>query len=167
MNYKYGTLFLAFMLATAAPAFADSVPGHSKDTNKYVTFSEDFLGQQDSQGNTAKCNFLSGSPNETGSQKGSFSAASFSGFTRGESAAHTLKLVDFGSSNGSSADKDNDKDKGKHNGKDKDGDESGAGGGTPSPLIAIPEPGSQSLLLFGLAGLGMFVYRRKSLTNAI
>ena len=167
MNYKHGTLFLAFVLAAAAPAFADSVPGHSKDTNKYVTFSEDFLGQQDSQGNSAKCNFLSGSPNEAGSQKGSFSAAPFSGFSRGESATYTLKLVDFGSSHGSSADKDNGKGKGKHDGKDKDGDGSGAGGGTPSPLIAIPEPGSQSLLLFGLAGLGMFVYRRKSLTNAI
>ena len=155
MNYKHGTLCLAFMLATSAPAFANSVSGHSKDANKYVTFSEDFLGQQDSRGNAAKCNFLSGSPNEAGSQKGSFSAASFSGLTSGESATHTLKLIDFGSSLGSSTDKDNAKDEGKRNGKDKDGGGSGAGGSTPSPLIAIPEPGSQSLLLFGLASFGL------------
>jgi hypothetical protein len=168
VNYKLGTMFLALTIGTAAPAVADSVPGHSKDANKYVTFSEDFLGQQDSPRNTAKCNFLSGSPKETGSRQGALSAASFSGFTTGGSGTASLKLADFGPSDGSPGnDSSGNKDKGKPSGKDNDGPGSGVGGGTPSPLISVPEPGSQSLLLLGLAGLGMVFHRRKTLTNAI
>jgi hypothetical protein len=34
-------------------------------------------------------------------------------------------------------------------------------------LVAIPEPGSRTLLLFGLTGLGMVFYRRNWLRNAI
>ena len=42
----------------------------------------------------------------------------------------------------------------------------GGNDGAPS-AVAVPEPRSLTLLLFGLAGLGLFVYRRNPLKNAI
>ncbi len=41
------------------------------------------------------------------------------------------------------------------------------GGDGPVSLVAVPEPSSQLLLLVGLAGLGVFIYRRNSVQQAI
>jgi hypothetical protein len=67
---------------------------------------------------------------------------------------HT-KLVDVGGDQGASSDKDK-----------VGGNQSGGDGDSPS-ATSVSEPGSQALLLFGLAGLGMLVYRRKMFTNAV
>jgi len=40
-------------------------------------------------------------------------------------------------------------------------------GGSPASSVTVPEPSAQLLLLFGLAGLGMLVYRRNSVQQAI
>jgi len=174
LKNQQATLLLAAILAVPVFAFADNIPGHSKSGHDYVTFSEDFTGQHDSQGNSARCNFLSGLTKEN-------AGASFSGITKGEkdsergislsagitSDEHSVKLVDFDGNKGSSFGRDKDKGRGKDHGDDGDGNGTGSGGGVPSPSIFVPEPGSQTLLLFGLAGLGTLFYRRKILTNAI
>jgi hypothetical protein len=181
MKNRQGTFLLIVILAVPAFAFADNVPGHSKGANKYVTFSEGFSSQQDIQGNSAQCNFLLGSSSGTGSSASSIAGASSSGIAKGETGAnlgaflstgmgpntHPVKLVDFGSTQGASSDKDKGKGPAKHHAGDSDGNGPGVGSGTPSSVIAVAEPASQSLLLFGLAGLGMLFHRRKSLTNAI
>jgi MYXO-CTERM domain-containing protein len=175
-------LFLAVILAAPAFALADSIPGHSKSGNNYVTFSEGFTEQQDLQGSSARCNFLLGSIKEIGSNTNSIPHAAFSEFAKGdkgsnfgalpnagvESDSREVNLADFrGDGNKSSSfERDKGKGRGKHNG-DGDGSTSGTGSETPLPVASVAEPASQTLLLFGLAGLGMLFFRRKTLTNPI
>lgn len=166
MKYKNAASFLALALAAAVPLFADSFPGHSRGGSKYVTFSEGFTSQQNSQGGAAECNFLLGAPTATGLTTSSIAGLSSTGMA---ASGASVKLVDFKGNQSASSDKD----KGKGKGKGKQGGGSGNGTGTtsgsgaPAPLVAVAEPGSQSLLLFGLAGLGMLVFRRKTFTSAI
>jgi hypothetical protein len=177
LKNKQGILLLAVVLSATAPAFADNIPGHSKSKNDYVTFSEEFTGQQNSQGNSARCNCLSAVTKENALEASSIADASFNG--KGErdsergislsagmiSDGHSGKLVDFGANQGASPDKD--RGHGKQGEGDGDGNGTGSSGGGPSPLISVAEPGSQVLLLFGPAGLGMLSCRRETLTNAI
>jgi hypothetical protein len=185
LKTKRAPLLLAVILAAPAFAFADNIPGHSRTGNSYVTFSEGFTEQQDLQGSSARCNFLFSSVKENGSGTGSVSGAFLTGFAKGdndsnpgtllntekESDSHPVMLVGFGGdgSKSSSFGRDKGKGRGKSNGGDGDGNgnASGTGSGTPPPLTSVAEPGSQTLLLFGLAGLGMLFYRRKTLANAI
>lgn len=179
MKNKQGTLLLAVILAAPAFAFADNIPGHSKTGNNYVSFSEGLIDQGNSQGNSAKCNFLLGASGEKGLSATTV-ARSFSSETdKGEKSSMSavgsapeenfVNLVDFAGNNRVSQDTDKDKSKGKgkHAGGSGNGNGPTSGSGTSSPVIAVGEPGSQSLLLFGLAGLGMLVFRRKTFTNAI
>lgn len=171
MKNQQATLLLAAILAAPAFAVADNIPGHSKSENNYVTFSEGLTDQQDLQGNSARCIFFSGSTGENRSQTNSIAGASLRGMAKSES----VNLVDFGDHQGASSDKDEGRGRGKHGGASGggngsgsgDGNGSGSGGGVSSPVIFIAEPGSQKLLLFGLAGLGMLFYRRKTLKNTI
>lgn len=178
MKNKQAPLLLAVILAAPAFAFADNIPGHSKTGNNYVTFSEGLTDPQDSPGNSARCNFLWGSVKENEAKTLSISHASFSEFARAdkgsslgallntgmESDSQHVRLVDFG---GNQADKDKGKGRGKRHGGDGNGNGSGGGSGDPSPAVAVAEPGSQTLLLLGLAGLSMAFIRRRTLTNAI
>jgi len=175
------TLLFAVILAAPAFASADNISAHSRSGNSFVSFSEGLADQQDLKGSSARCNFLVSSIKEEGSKVTSFAPASFSEFAKGEKGAnlgaylstgmgsdtHSIKLVDFGDNQGVSSDNNNGK--GKRNGTDGDGNGNGTrvGSGAPSPLFAVAEPGSQSVLLLGLAAVGMFFYRRKSLKNAI
>lgn len=180
MNNPRATAFLTIILIAPAIAFADDISGRSRGVSKNITFTDELTDQQDLKGNSARCNFLLGSRAENGSQTSSIAAASLSGLAKGEqdselgmslgatktSDAHSPKLVDFGLNPGGSSDKDKGKGKGKYNGTDNGGN-AGVGNSAPSPLIAVPEPGAQTLLLVGLAGFGVVFYRRKTLTNAI
>jgi hypothetical protein len=175
LKNQHAAFLIAVILAAPAFALADNIPGHSKSGNNYVTFSEGFTEQQDVQGSSARCNFLLGSIKENGSNTNSIPHASFSEFARGdkgsnfgalpnagvESDSREVNLFDFrdNGNKSSSYGRDKGKGRGKHSG-DGDGGTSGTGSGTPDPLVAIAEPGSQTLLLFGLAGLGLVFYRR-------
>jgi hypothetical protein len=172
-------LLLAVILAAPALALADNILGHSRSGNTYVTFSEGFSEEQGPQSGSARCNFLLSSMKRNGIETNSVARASFSEFTKGDKGANfvaplnteveshsdQIKLVNFGGNQGASSDK------GKvgenHNEADGDKNEEGSGSGIPLLEISVAEPGSQTLLLFGLAGLGMLFYRRKTLTNAI
>jgi hypothetical protein len=177
------TLLFAVILAAPAFASADNISAHSRSGNSLVSFSEGLTDQQDLKGNSARCNFLVSSIKEEGSKSSSFAPASFSEFAKGEKGANLgaylstgmdsdvrpPRLVDFGGNQGASSEINNGKSKGKHNGTDGDGNDNGtgAGSGAPEPLIPVPEPASQTLVLFGMAGVGLFLYRRKLLLNAI
>lgn len=177
MRNKQQILLLAFLFA-AAPAFADSTSGHAKGGSTNVSFSEGFISQQDSSGNSAQCNFLFGAPKENGLSASSIIGSSSSAIGKGEkgsdfsggaSSENSVRLVDFSGNNSDSSDKDKGrgKGKGKQGGGSGDGNGPTSGNGDPSPLIVVAEPGSQSLLLTGLAGLGMLFFRRKTFSNAI
>jgi len=159
LTNKQGILLLAFLFA-AAPAFADSTSGHSKGGSANVAFSEGFFSQQDSPGNSAQCNFLFGSPKQNGLSGSSIAGGSSTEISSG---GNSPKLLDFSSNQGASSDKD--KVKEKHHGGPADGTASGSG--LTSPVFAVQEPASQTLLLFGLACLGMLFYQRKTFANAI
>ena len=177
MKYKTAASFLALTLAAAAPLFADTIPGHSRGGSKYVTFSEGFTSQQNGQGASAECNFLLGAPKLSALSTSSFVGSSSNGLAMGEKGSalgsggapsgNSINVINFSGNNGASSDKGKGKGKGKQGGGSGNGNGTTAGNGAPAPLIAVAEPGTQSLLLFGLAGLGMLGFRRKSFTNAI
>jgi hypothetical protein len=183
LKNQQATLLLAVILAAPAFALADNIPGHSRSRNTYVAFSEGFSEQQGPQSGSARCNFLLSSMKRNGVETNFFARASFSEFAKSDKDANSgappntgvdldsdhIKLGDFGGNQGASSDPDKDHGKasGNDNGGDGDNDGKGSGNGTPHPEISVAEPGSQTLLLFGLAGLGMLFYRRKTLTNAI
>jgi hypothetical protein len=179
LKNKQAALLLAVILAVPAFAFADHIPGHSTGANKYVTFSEGFTSQQNSKGSSAECNFLLGAPREnalsTSSIAGSFATAIVKGEKGSELGSdgalngNSLNLVDFSGNNGVSPDSDKGKDKGKgkQNGGSGGGNGTAAGIGGSAPLVSVPEPSSQTLLLVGLAGLGMGFFWRRTVAIAI
>jgi hypothetical protein len=165
MKYKNAASLLAITLAAAVPLFADGIRGGSK----YVTFSEGFTSQQSGQGASAECNFLLGATKENGLST-SATAMGEKGSTLGSSPApsgNSINLVNFNGNDGASSDKDKGKGKGKPGGGSGNGNGTTPGNGAPSPVIAVTEPGSRSLLLFGLACLAMLVFRRKTFTIAV
>ncbi|HTB93420.1 MAG TPA: PEP-CTERM sorting domain-containing protein [Candidatus Sulfotelmatobacter sp.] len=185
MKNHQATLLFAVILVAPAFASADNISAHSRSGNSLVSFSEGLADQQDLKGNSARCNFLVSSIKEEGSKSSSFAPASFSEFAKGEKGANLgaylstgmdsdvrpPRLVDFGGNQGASSETNNGKGKGKPKGAGGDGDGNGngtgVGSGAPEPLMPVPEPASQTLVLFGMAGLGLFLYRRKLLLNAI
>ena len=181
MKNRQATLFLAVTLVAPVFALADNIPGHSRNGNTYVAFSEGFSEQQGPQSGSARCNFLLISIKKNAVETNSFARASFSEFAKSDKSANfvapvnttvesdsdNLKLVNLGGNQGASSDKDHGTAAGSHSSADGDSNEEGSGGGAPAPDISVAEPASQTLLLIGLAAVGILFYRRKTLTNAI
>lgn len=154
MKYTLGALFLAAILCTAAPAFADTIPAYSRGGDKDTTLSQRFTDQENSRDGSVR-NTLLNAVDERG--------------------ARFNPIEDFDVNQGASFEKDKVKFHKKHHGGDGDGGagtgggngNGGNGGGVSGPTVPVAEPGSQSLLLFGLAGLGMFFYRRNTQRNVV
>lgn len=191
MKNKPATFVLVVILSSAAPAFADHIPARSSAEDKDVTLAKSFSGTQnfqdisvrrDSRIDTVKGNRSRISPTagaslsdsakgEKGSALGTFSSTGMGSENAG------INVVNFDVNQGASFEKEKIKLRGKHNGGDgNDGGNSGVNGGSngggndgsaSGPVLSISEPGSRTLLLFGLAGLGMIFYRRNTLRNAI
>ncbi len=197
MKYKQGPLFFAAILFTAAPAFADMIPAHATSGGKEIGLAEGFSGQPNLQDGSLRRSSLMTSLNDAGPRINGMVGVSLTDFATGGKSSDlgklvdstkvsenlTVKAVDFDVNQGASFENKKVKLRGRHTSGDgnEDGDgndngNNGGGGGgndggssapVPAPLTSVPEPASQTLLLFGLTGLGILVYRRNTLTNAI
>jgi hypothetical protein len=181
VNNKQGTLLLAFILGTPAFAFADTIPSHVMGDERPVTLVEGFTDHMDVQASLARPNTLLTSVEENRPRLFASSGASESGKAKDDKGVdlgkllsvengfenQSIKLVDFHVDQGAFFERDKGKIHGKHNGNTGDGDGDSNGNGASGSVVSVAEPGSQTLLLFGLAGLGMIFYRRNYLRNAI
>jgi hypothetical protein len=174
LKYKHASFLLAVLLISAAPIFADKIPVDSKNESKGAVSARALAEKQGLHDlyATTDCGVSGAKQNEV--RFASMSDSRAGGFTQGDksmglgalvnslanSGNAPVKVIDFGSNHGDSSDKDKGKSPGKGNGHDQDG------GGTGSVAIAVSEPGSQLLLLIGLAGFGIFFLRRNSFQNA-
>ena len=174
MKYKQLSFLLAVILTSTAPIFADKIPGDSKNESKGAISTQALTEKQGLHDL-----YTSGDSGLSGAKKNEVRSASslesrFTHFTESERASGLggmenaegnsgkppVTVVDFDSN-----DRDfSHMDRGKSHGK---GNVNNPGGGSTTPaLLAVSEPGSQLLLLIGLAGLGIFFLRRNSYQNA-
>jgi hypothetical protein len=148
VSLKSTTLFVA-LIFSAAPALADKIPAdlQSRETLSHRT-------QQWIHGNASAVRFDLEDTKIAEADVLEESRLSTSNTQVDLSALGSNEGYAFGRHDDSNAWR-------KHGDKDRDG------GDVPIPSVAVPEPGSQLLLLFGLAGLGMLFYRRNSVKQAI
>jgi hypothetical protein len=169
LSYKHPSFLLAVLIIAAAPVFADKIPVDPKSDSKGSASAQkqaELKGLHDLYA-TGDCDLGGIKQNEV--RPASMSNAGASSFSQGDksggfvnseanSGNPPLKVIDLGSNQDNGSDKG--KSHGNGNGHDQDGNS-----GAPA-VIAVSEPGSQLLLLAGLAGLGIFFLRRNSFQNA-
>ncbi len=187
MKHKQGTLFFAAILLTAAPAFADFIPANTTGGDGDASLAEGFSDQPNLQDGSLRRSSLLISMDKAGLRINTIAGVSLTDFATGGknsdlgklvnsaigSENRTVKAVDFDTNQGASFDSKKVKLRGKHSFGNGDGDGNGDGntggngGSSSAPVTSVPEPASQTLVLFGLTGLGMLFYRRNTLRNAI
>jgi hypothetical protein len=170
------SFFLAIILATAAPVFADSaankaliasIDGDQSDSSRQGAFHGKVVPAAATSHNFAVDAIKPGGARIDFGSAGS--ARGFSESAKGSELAGSLSaglasnsgsvsVFDVASMHGNVAGVHEDKDLGKHHGNE---------GASALSVIAVSEPGSGTLSLFGFAILGMIVYRRKGPTSAI
>ena len=171
MKHRHGSFFLAVVLSTAAPAFADKIPVNLTEGDRGAVSMQGSPDKNALKDASASRTFGLSAFKEDASRIKLNPAVRMSDFSKdgkiSDLAAllnsapglnnHRASLFDLGSKHGVSFGRDDEKARGKHNGRDRDD------GDGPLSVVAIPEPGSLTLLLFGLAVLGMIVFRRNAL----
>jgi PEP-CTERM motif len=138
MKFGYGSIFLALMLSTATAALADGIHKGRLDGGEEFVLKSDHVNVKDG---ISDGNGLKGFGSSSGEGQ--------------------IKLNDLGFNHGDSGKKDLEK-----SGL-KDTNEGDLDGASNLSVVAVPEPRTQTLLLFGLAALGMSLYRRNGLKVAI
>ena len=165
MKNKSILLSLAVGVLSAAPAFADKLPHTAiEQTTNSFSFHQ-HPNESPLQGTVSMLNFgrstfndvMNGSPligfdedGKTLAAKGPLSLQP----GKNDSEGH---LIDLGLTVGDAFGKGGAKDLGKHNPKDV------GAGGSAAPVVTVPEPGSFTLMLFGLGALGVLRNRRYKL----
>jgi PEP-CTERM motif len=174
LKHAHAVLTLAAVLSAAAPAFADrlSVEHTSRDLN--FSFEEGTIDKWELSGEPAWQSFRKNSLEKSkmgGSAEpgfrindvsrderiSEFAALLTSGITPENG---PLKLFEFDPNNNFLSEH-----VWKARGVRRNGDSFGVNGS--KFLVPVPEPGSQTLLLFGFVGLGLLFFRRNNLNDAI
>ena len=175
MKQIRGSFFLAVILSTAAPGFADQIAVDRTDGDRGSVSTQARFHEEALQDVSALRHFGLSALKEGEFQiefdpdirmsdfsKDGRIAILTSQVSSGPSTGdRQVMLFDVDSRYGDSFGRNEEEGHRKYNGRGEDD-----GDGRVS-LVAIPEPGSRTLLLFGLTGLGMMAYRRNSLKNAI
>ena len=175
MKQARGSFFLAVILSTAAPGFADQIPADRMDEDRGSVSMQRLFHERALQEVSALRHFGLSALKEDEFRIESNRYVRMSDFSKDGGIAivavqvgsgpgssnRQVSLFDVDSRYSDSFGRNEEKAHRKLNWKG--GDD---GDGRVS-LVAIPEPGSRTLLLFGLTGLGMVFYRRNWLRNAI
>ena len=175
MKQVRGSFFLAVILSTAAPCFADQIPVDRMDGDRGSVSTQGLLHEKALQEASALRHFGPSAFKEDefqnrfnpyfrmsdSSKDGGIAILATKIGSRLGSNNHQVSWFDIDSRPGDSFEGNDEKGQRKVNG------EAGDEGDGRVSLVAVPEPGSLTLLLFGLTGLGMVFYRRKWQQNAI
>lgn len=148
LKLKHASFVLLTVVFAAVPAFADKIPSELKRGHETLVSYQDFSAKKDVAEEFAVPVLA----------HGRFDAHDFRPASLSNSASdlrHGVESIDFGSDLGESIEADGKGLRSPH--VDNDLDPRDAIGS----VVNVPEPGTQSLLLFGFAGLGLLVFWRK------
>ncbi len=148
MKLKTTSFLLALFLSAAAPAFADKIPAGPRNDASLFHHSQPSIHEH-------------GSPIRFDSEKTKFADVVLFADSHLSASNTNLDLFSLGSINDNEFGEHSGNSSWNHKLKDHDDDDSLLSS------VSVPEPASQILLLFGLAGLALFLFRRNSLNPAI
>jgi hypothetical protein len=173
LKHRHGSFLLAVVLSTAAPAFADRIPADFRDGDRDSVSMQWCPHKKASQARNLGLStfkedefcieFSPSVPMSDFRKDGKISDVRALRNSGPGSDNRQMSLFDLDSKHGDSFGRDHEQGRWKHNENERDWDDDEG----PRGVVATPEPGSQTLLLFGLAGLGIIMFRRNALKNAI
>jgi PEP-CTERM motif-containing protein len=146
LKHIHGSILLALVLSAAAPAFADKIAANLDDGVPGIHFTRGFSDEKALRDASSSRSFGLGILGDN-----EFRIESDSAVRKGELRIDSLRWDD---------EKAQEKFKKLHL------DDADDGEGSPS-AAAIPEPGSLTLVLFGMVVLGIVVYRHNTPANTI